>query len=291
MRGRPFGIICFAALITFSITNKAVADIKLRIKYVEGQHTREITHYFKATRQRDEFKQTGKDGKPVFFARIYQCDLRQMVNVDYTQKYFFVSSFLNGLPIGAAMAFNESQLPPQPQPLSATRPGGNVSETITVTDTGERKEMYGFTARHIRTTITWDANPSCNQTRLRQEIDGWYADLLYGMECSPDISGFYNQTYLVPYSKCAERFDKRRYAYARKQSGAARMGFPLVQTRKVYDDKGRALVSTQEVIEVSRDELESQLFEIPANYARLEPEQKPYKRSLLDRALSIFGWR
>ena len=36
---------------------------------------------------------------------------------------------------------------------AAAPKGGVVSETITLTDTGERKQMFGLEARHIKTAI------------------------------------------------------------------------------------------------------------------------------------------
>ncbi len=147
--------------------------------------------------------------------------------------------------------------------------------------------MFGFTARHIKTTIAFEVTPACKQTKIRQELDGWYVDLLYGIDCSPDLSGFSNEGFLAPYSKCEGHYNRHHYQFQRQRVGPAHMGFPLVQTRKVYDDEGRPIITTQEVVEVSTDELDSSLFDVPAGYIRIETRN--YNPSLLERARSLFS--
>jgi hypothetical protein len=167
---------------------------------------------------------------------------------------------------------------------------GNWTETVTVVDTGERREMFGFTARHIKTMTVSDASPlACDQTRLRQETDGWYIDLLYGTECSSDISGQLNVGFVVPgsFNTCVKFYEKRNYRFERKQVGKARFGFPVALSIRAYSNDGRTFSETKrEVTEITRVELDQSLFELPDGYARLEPQ--PLKRSILDRALSLF---
>ena len=130
---------------------------------------------------------------------------------------------------------------------------------------------------------------SCDQTRLRQETDGWYIDLLYGTECSSDISGQLNVGFLVPggYNSCAKFYEKRNYRFERKQVGKARFGFPVTLTIRAYSNDGRTFTETRrDVTEITKVELDESLFELPAGYVRFEPQ--PLKRSILDRALSLF---
>jgi len=56
-----------------------------------------------------------------------------------------------------------------------------VTNTI---DTGERKEMFGFTARHLKSSMTIEPSPdACMKDKMRIERDGWYIDLQYGLNC------------------------------------------------------------------------------------------------------------
>ena len=38
--------------------------------------------------------------------------------------------------------------------------------------------MFGYKARHIKSTMVMDSTPdACNQSHMKIEIDGWYANL------------------------------------------------------------------------------------------------------------------
>ena len=63
-------------------------------------------------------------------------------------------------------------------------PGAIVTQTETIVDTGERKTMFGYTARRVRTTSVMDAPPeACNPGHMEIESDGWYIDLAAGFSC------------------------------------------------------------------------------------------------------------
>jgi hypothetical protein len=261
----------------------ALADLTIKMTIKEGTKTE--THYtmrFKGNRQRDEYE---NERRGPAYVSIFQCDKKQVVGINLTRQQYFVNRL--GWSTSSLMAFNGSQLPPTlPVRLHYK---GSVNQTVTVTDTGERREMFGFIARHIKTATTWDARPSCRQTKLREETDGWYIDLLYGVECSPDLSGLSSQAYAAPYSKCNEHYNKNRYEFHSQTNGEARFGFPLIKTRKVYSDQGKPLVSYQEVVELSKTELDQSLFEVPAGFAQIPiRENKP---SLIDRVFSLIGRR
>ena len=56
--------------------------------------------------------------------------------------------------------------------------------TVNTIDTGERKEMFGFTARHLKRTMTSQTSPdACSQNQMRIDTDGWYINLEYGLNC------------------------------------------------------------------------------------------------------------
>ena len=103
---------------------------------------------------------------------------------------------------------------------------------------------------------------------MRAETDGWYIDLLYGVECSADLSGFWNQAFLAPRSRCDEHFNRNNYQFQSEQVGAARFGFPVQLTRKFYDDRGKAVINYEEVVELSTAELDQSLFEVPADFTQ-----------------------
>jgi hypothetical protein len=281
-----------ASVVILSVARVALADLRVVTRYSQtGGTSSEHTTYFKGVRQREEFKYVGRDGKAIEIAHIYQCDLKRLLLIDYLNQRYYDQPYWS-LEEAWAEYYRRQQ--------EAKGKGGQTkvykglwTETITVVDTGERREMFGYTARHIKTMTVSEASPqACNQTQLRQETDGWYIDLLYGTECSSDISGQLNAGFVVPseFNSCAKFYEKRSYKFERKQVGKARFGFPVQLTIRAYSNDGRNFTETRrEVTEMTKVELAQSLFELPAGYIRLEPQ--PAKRSILDRALSLFLFR
>lgn len=277
-----------ATVVILSFARLALADLRVVTRYSQtGGSTSEHTTYFKGVRQREELKLKGKDGKVYDSAYIYQCDLKRLLWVDNVNRLYFYEPYTS---LEEAWAEYYQKLASKTKANQPEKYKGTWTETVTVVDTGERRQMFGFTARHIKTITVSDASPeACDQSRLRQETDGWYIDLLYGTECSSDISGSLNAGFLVPgsYTSCVKFYEKRNYKFERKQVGTARFGFPVKLTIRAYSNDGRSFTETnREVTEITRVELDQSLFELPEGYARLEPQ--PMKRSILDRALSLF---
>ena len=278
-----------AALMLCAAATAAQADIKLKFKITQNGRDGESTIRFKGRRQRNDFIVKRPDGTTAAVAYIFQCDLKRQLWLDETKRVFYDYELI---PIQEFLARAEAERARKTQPKRAEKYDGRWLETFTVVDTGERREMFGYMARRIKTTLTLEATPpsACPQTPLRKESDGWYVDLLYGTFCSYDISGFdegeltgLEQTRCTDYHMHGE--DERRYSYERRQVGAARFGFPFQLQIKSYADDGRALTRTSEVVEISNEKLDASLFEPPVGYTRF----KPKKRSLASRALSLFG--
>ena len=282
----------FVALLMLSAAaTTSVADIKLKIKNTENERTGESVIHIKGRRQRNEYIAKRSDGTTANYAVIFQCDLKRQLLLDHSKRLIYEHEHVG---VQEFMARAEASMAVQQQPPKRRREekyDGHIAETFTVTDTGERKEILGYTARRIKTTLTWEVNPrDCPLTSLRKETDGWYIDLLYGTFCSYDISGFdEGEITAVEQSKCIDHYlgidGKREYLWGRKQVGTARFGFPVMLTVKSYSDDGRATTRTSEVVEIMNEELDASLFEPPAGYTNF----KPKKRSLASRALSLFG--
>ncbi|MDQ1560369.1 MAG: hypothetical protein QOD32_3429 [Pyrinomonadaceae bacterium] len=279
-----------ACVLTLAAATAGLADIRLKLKTTHDAHAGESRIYIKGRRQRNEFKGTRPDGTQREVAVIFQCDLGRQIVLDPATRVVYEYPYVGREEFFArAEAASAKASPPKSRPEA--RLAGRIVETFTVTDTGERREMFGYTARRIKTTLTWEIAPaSCPIAPLRRETDGWYVDLLYGTFCSYDISGADESELLtLERSKCAEHYlggdPKRRYGIEHKQVGTARFGYPLALTVKSYTDDGRASVRTSEVLEIGHDVLDASLFEPPADYTKY----KPKKKSLASRALSLFG--
>lgn len=283
--------IIVAALLLSAAETAARADIRLKIKTTENEHSGESVVHIKGRRQRNEFTVKRPDGTTNALAVIFQCDLKRQISFDPTKldpakRVFYEHPHMGTQEFMARSEAQNAGRLSRPRPLKYD---GRLVETLTVTDTGQRSQMFGYTARRIKTTLTWEATPhDCPQTTLRKETDGWYVDLLYPTFCSYDISGF-DETELTVHeqSKCRDYYmgDGKRYSFERKQVDTARFGFPLLLTVKSYSDEGRPQTRTSEVVEITNEELDASLFEPPAGYTRFTPK----KRSLASRALSLFG--
>ena len=153
-------------------------DVKVRTTYVSGAQVSENTTYLKGVRQRFEFPG---------ITMIAQCDLKRSVELQDATKHFMIVSTEP-----AAGRGDRGRHPRRGQPCGAgaAPKGGVIAETITLTDTGERKQMFGLEARHIKTLIVRQPGANaCDSKTTRIETDGWYADLPEHAACaaaSPD---------------------------------------------------------------------------------------------------------
>lgn len=287
---RRFSKPIVAALTLLNLTATGWADVRIKRRTTFKRGGFESTLYLKGKRQREEMNHVLRDGKQFSVAYLEQCDLKRFVWLDLDNKRYAFHT--GGLPMGAAMAFNEPQVQANQELVekARARSKGVLSETTTVVDTGERREMFGFTARHLKTLTTWEPQPKhCNGPELRRETDGWYIDLLYGIDCSPDLSGSITRGYSLDGKCFSEYLFKRNYWLERKRHGPASLGYPLLEITKWTPVKDEENITRTEVLELSTDELSSSLFEVPDGFAQVEFEE--YHPSLFDRVMSFLGKR
>ena len=142
-----------------------------------------------------------------------------------------------------------------------------------ITDTGERKKMNGFTARHIWTYQK--IKPSPEACTMKDSIiiktDGWYIDLpQFNCPVRYTSSGM-QQPNEKREPDCKDKFVTHR-------SGKGKLGFPLTETRTIImGGKGSQTseFSTDlETLEFSTEKLDSMLFEIPPGYTQAKSESE-----------------
>jgi hypothetical protein len=162
---KPLSLFTVAALACFSTF--ASADLKIKTRTTVMGHTTESTVYIKGPRERSEIS-FGR-GSAV---SITQCDQKRMITVSGNQCMV--------MPMGGA----ETSCPTVPnigamgREMTASGPtpprkGGVVTITRTSNDTGERQDMFGYKARHIRTSMVRESSPdACNQSHTKMEMDG-----------------------------------------------------------------------------------------------------------------------
>lgn len=277
------------ALVLLTLADTGRGDIRIKRKVTTKQGAYESTLYLKGVRQREEMNRVLRDGKHFNVAFVEQCDLRQLLKLDLQNKRYAI--YTGTMPMGAAMAFNQPQYRVDQDVVNRlrARSKGTLTETTTVTDTGERREMFGFTARHLKTVTIWDPQPkSCDGPDLKLETDGWYIDLLYGLDCSPDLSGSITRGTSFG-GKCFLEYAKRNYWLEHKRNGPASLGFPVLEITKWSGGKGEVSVSRNEVLELSVEELNASLFQVPEGFVRTEIRDD--RRSFFDRVFSLLSRR
>jgi hypothetical protein len=239
------------ALLCVALTTAAArGDVKIKSKQTTQGQTSESTTYIKGKRQRSE--QMGGQ-----LITIQQCDLRRDLQIMPQAKAYTVRPYDEGDARPSASPANDAR------PSAATTKGGLVTSTITTRDTGERKQMFGYTARHLVTTIETKSSPdSCSPMNSRMETDGWYIDAAFALDCDIERASAYR----APRSKagCQDRYEM-------KQVGAGKRGFALYEKMTMYGDDGRESFTTvNEVVEISQAALDQSLFDAPADYREVK---------------------
>jgi hypothetical protein len=257
-------------IVLLSAATAASADIKIKTKTSLSGQSYEGTTYIKKSRQRTEQNFGGMS-----MATIMQCDLRRNIQINDKGRTYLITPFDNGTSTtgdkGAA-----SEQPSTTQPAQ-TRRGGVLTFVYNVTDTVERKQMFGMTARHLKITMSSESSPdACNPSRMKMEMDGWYVDLEYGVDCEWNTPG--NIQAMREKADCVDE-------YRTRMTGAGKMGYPLLQTMTMFDDNGRETTKfTTEVLELTTVALDAALFDIPAGYTEARNAQHLYASSAMSQA-------
>jgi hypothetical protein len=259
-----------AAPITNTQTSKkttATADLKLRQRMTSGGNENgvETVMYIKGPRMRSEMgvSTTG-------MTTIQQCDLKRTIMINDKARTYLIINDGEKPAWGAGGEGDGGAVPklPSGQPLKETRRGGVVNVTNKTIDTGERKEMFGFTARHIKTSMVKEGTPQACDQDHKSETDGWYIDFQYDFACP-------SQKKIDPGSPIKVQRDCEDEVHTRT-IGTAKLGFPVLTITTLYQPDGRTTSMTNEVLELSRAPLDAALFDVPAGYALAKSIQELY---------------
>ena len=239
------------------------ADLKVRSRMTTGGADRgiETITYIKGARMRSEMGVTAMG-----MTNIMQCDLRRTIMLNNQTRTYMITPLDASGDAGAVAA---PGVPPAAQPQTEKRRGGVVNVVNTITDTGERKEMFGFTARRIKTSMVMEASPdACNPGSSRIETDGWYIDFEYDFNC-PGQKPVAHRPGVPVRPDCQDEVRTRTI-------GSAKLGYPVLVTTTMHQGDGTTTTMTQEVLEISRAPLDAALFDIPAGYTLARSMQEMY---------------
>ena len=230
-----------------------------------------ITRYFHDSRSRTDSRSGAghvlhPGGKLLYTwgprqAFIQQCDARRsvMLNLDARE---YTSTELDEH--GVAKEW-------KPAAIERKEPArGSIEIFIDSVDTGERKEMFGHTARHVVTRERRVASPDGCQRSMSSETDGWYIDLeVPSSSCriAAKSAPHAADVGVVVSGSCLQKLEVHR-------TGVTETGFPLKLTTTTHtslvqsDGSQKEFTSTfeSEVTEISEAPLEPALFEVPAGF-------------------------
>ena len=236
------------------------SDLKIRYKTMTSGQPSESVTMIKGARERSEMHGFGMDN-----INITQCDLKRTVQLNEKNQKYLIT------PLVSPDANQPASTGAAPSaPAEAPRQGGVLTYITNVTDTGERKEMFGFTARHVKTSLTMKSSPdACHPLNQRMETDGWYIDLSANFNCNLGRPPMMTNFPSVP-GGCRDRVVFR-------QEGTGKTGYPLIETTTMYSPDGKVVfTSTKEVVELSREPLDAALFDVPQGYTEAASSQELY---------------
>lgn len=221
-------------------------DLTIKTRHIDGRNTHTETLYLKGARQRIEAASDGPLASPS--TNILQCDQRLRILLNKQAKVYAE------LPIRDSQPSSKNARPIAESQMT----GKDVTIIFDSVDTGERRSIGGYLARHIKSTVTTDAPSGAAIPASLLEQDGWYIDFpgLYCRENAQAVSEF-----LV--ANVGNRYDRVHF----KRMGTASKGFPIEETTCTTQN-GISTESKIELLEISQVSLNPSLFERPKDYAQ-----------------------
>jgi hypothetical protein len=249
-------IIRFAILlVTLILTQTALADVKIKSRREMSGQSSEDTTYIKGKRMRTEQNNGGMQT-----VNITQCDLKRSLRVMPQAQTYMIDSWQTAQSVTPTTTTEKTQ--------SVTK-GGIITSVVTTKDTGERKQMFGYTAKHLITTMETSSSPdACSVNKSKMEIDGWSIDAAFVLNCENDqyVKNYQNQAK----SGCQDRYET-------KQIGKARTGYPVLEKMTMFGDDGKeSFTMTSEVLEISSATLDAGLFDVPNGFREVKDSTELY---------------
>jgi len=249
-----------------SISNTANAQ-QYKLKQstsMMGMNT-ESTIYVKGMRKRTE--SSAMMGMPAPPITIEQCDLQRTIKVNNKKKIYFIEPFVKEDVIEEDVKTPPVKTKPVAQPKTTPEKGGVIHMWYSINDTGERKKMNGFTARHVWTSQKIKPTPeACTmKDSIVIKTDGWYIDL-------PQFNCPIRYTPTTTANPIEKQQPDCKDRYVTHRSGKGKLGFPLTETRTIIMGDGTSktteFATSLETLEFSTEKLDSMLFEIPLGYTQ-----------------------
>src|SRR5882672_5636156 len=145
-------------------------DLKLKVRVTQGLGPTSVTAwYFKGPRERsDHYLAISLRNSAPMTSMILQCDLKTEIRLRTPLKTY--TTFANNW--GEVPEDHRLHPRPMPQPT-----GPEVLVTTDGVDTGDRRQVGGYEAHHIKTTVKVEPGEGAQTKPRKVEIDGWYLEM------------------------------------------------------------------------------------------------------------------
>jgi len=215
------------------------------------------TLFFKGAWQRRElyvqFPSALPAQRTVRHTTITRCDERRTLELNHEARLY------GGSPIDFTrrdVQWLRSMLRARPETPAA---GADVKIIVNTVDTGERRQVGSYSARHVITTITTDPSPGANARASESVADGWHIDLPPAGCWDAGGGHVFLSGSVVRPGGAPDRMDVQF-------RGNGRRGFPIEETTRRSGEHEPPITTTVKLIEFSEAALDTSLFDVPAGY-------------------------
>jgi hypothetical protein len=227
----------------------------------------ETTEYVAHDRRRREFRNTfGERSSPTApetythgprMAMVERCDAGQRFELNLDAREYTTGPGMNPGMFASPRRFASREVP-----VASPASGPTVSIEITTTDTGERKQVFGRTARHVITVRKQTSSGPGAGESAEATLDGWYIDLDQATGC--DAWGTSRIGLGYEYLQVAGLPAPPRPQIVFKEIGTPEKGFPIeIRLSTIGSSMGSL---ERKVTELTSMPLDAALFEVPRGF-------------------------
>ena len=183
---------------------------------------------------------------------VRQCDLRRTLTLNEQAQTYYVTPDPQDENAAKAAALATGH-------PDAEATGGTIIISTTVTDTGERKTMYGYQARHLKAKVVQEPSQNaCTLVRQMFQIDGWFADV------SKEQAGC--MSFAPPVQQGTGCNDK----VIEKLVGSGKPGYALQENVTMATPDGGTMTVGILTSELNKQEkLPAEMFDVPVGYRQV----------------------
>jgi hypothetical protein len=253
--------------------------LKITTRYsLAGRLSWQDTQYFQNDRKRSEHRTFSGSNYGPPLALITHCDTGQMIELNLEDKQY------DSHPIPKFPSEEERRALAAKYAATAAKPAPTVLVEVTTVDTGERKKLFGYEARHVVTTEKHTRLNGPKDTEQEMVKDGWYADLPITLSCFPRARRAFG---FLTTMKNGQPVDVPSVKFVGEQETGLALSLKTT-TRQVFvppDGVKKETTSTSEedVTEIYAGPLDPGLFEIPRGFTKVDEIRRNPPIPLTDR--------